>query len=49
MKGVAKLTGSELKAYGKAGSVAEEVLSSIRTVAAFGAEEKEAERYGAIS
>ncbi|XP_075140324.1 bile salt export pump-like [Leptodactylus fuscus] len=42
---VARLTGRELKAYAKAGSVADEVLSSIRTVAAFGGEKKEAERY----
>ncbi|XP_040004037.1 bile salt export pump [Xiphias gladius] len=42
---VARLTGQELKAYAKAGAVADEVLSSIRTVAAFGGEEKEAERY----
>jgi len=31
--------------YAKAGAVADEVLSSIRTVAAFGGEEKETERY----
>ncbi|XP_023261349.1 bile salt export pump-like [Seriola lalandi dorsalis] len=42
---VARLTGQELEAYAKAGAVADEVLSSIRTVAAFGGEEKEAERY----
>ncbi|KAG9340851.1 hypothetical protein JZ751_020044, partial [Albula glossodonta] len=42
---VAKLTGRELLAYAKAGAVADEVLSSIRTVAAFGGEEKGAERY----
>ncbi|XP_034549833.1 bile salt export pump [Notolabrus celidotus] len=42
---VARLTGRELKAYAKAGAVADEVLSSIRTVAAFSGEEKEAERY----
>uniref|UniRef100_A0A7N6FER3 ATP-binding cassette, sub-family B (MDR/TAP), member 11a n=1 Tax=Anabas testudineus TaxID=64144 RepID=A0A7N6FER3_ANATE len=42
---VARLTGRELKAYAKAGAVADEVLSSIRTVAAFGGEQKEAERY----
>ncbi|XP_076602855.1 bile salt export pump [Chaetodon auriga] len=42
---VARLTGRELKAYAKAGAVADEVLSSIRTVAAFGGEAKEAERY----
>ncbi|XP_028992931.1 bile salt export pump isoform X2 [Betta splendens] len=43
--GVARLTGRELKAYAKAGAVADEVLSSIRTVAAFGGEQKEADRY----
>uniref|UniRef100_A0A670XR76 Bile salt export pump n=1 Tax=Pseudonaja textilis TaxID=8673 RepID=A0A670XR76_PSETE len=42
---VAKLTGLELKAYAKAGAIADEVLSSIRTVAAFGGEKKEVERY----
>ncbi|XP_054644373.1 bile salt export pump isoform X2 [Dunckerocampus dactyliophorus] len=42
---VAKLTGRELKAYAKAGAVADEVLSAIRTVAAFGGEKKETERY----
>ncbi|XP_074076332.1 bile salt export pump-like [Macrotis lagotis] len=42
---VAKLTGRELKAYAKAGSVADEILSSIRTVAAFGGEKKAVERY----
>ncbi|XP_027146963.1 bile salt export pump-like [Larimichthys crocea] len=42
---LAQLTGRELKAYAKAGAVADEVLSSIRTVAAFGGQEKEAERY----
>ena len=34
-----------LDAYAKAGSVAVEVLSSIRTVAAFGGEKKEIKRY----
>ncbi|XP_018597175.1 bile salt export pump isoform X2 [Scleropages formosus] len=42
---VARLTGRELKAYAKAGAVADEVLSSIRTVAAFGGEDKETKRY----
>ncbi|XP_071320644.1 bile salt export pump-like [Trachinotus anak] len=42
---VAKLTGLELQAYAKAGAVADEVLSSIRTVAAFGGEKKEVQRY----
>lgn len=41
----ASLTKKELKAYSKAGSVAEEVLGSIRTVVAFGGEKKELERY----
>ncbi|XP_065186517.1 phosphatidylcholine translocator ABCB4-like isoform X2 [Sycon ciliatum] len=35
----------EQEAYAKAGGVAEEVLSSIRTVVAFGGESKETERY----
>ncbi|KAM9486776.1 bile salt export pump-like isoform 1-T2 [Clarias gariepinus] len=42
---VARLTGRELQAYAKAGDIADEVLSAIRTVAAFGGEEKETERY----
>ncbi|XP_068446529.1 bile salt export pump isoform X2 [Clinocottus analis] len=42
---VAKLTGFELQAYAKAGAIADEVLSSIRTVAAFGGEKKEVQRY----
>ncbi|XP_034006910.1 bile salt export pump isoform X1 [Trematomus bernacchii] len=42
---VAKLTGMELQAYAKAGAVADEVLTSIRTVAAFGGEVKEVQRY----
>ncbi|XP_076858813.1 bile salt export pump isoform X2 [Brachyhypopomus gauderio] len=44
-KAVAGLTGRELHAYAKAGAIADEVLSSIRTVAAFGGEDKETERY----
>lgn len=44
LKAVARLTGRELKAYAKAGAVAGGVLSSVRTVAAFGGEEKEVER-----
>ena len=39
------LTEKELKSYSKAGAVAEEVLGSIRTVVAFGGENKELERY----
>ena len=35
----------EQKVYASAGGIAEEVLSAIRTVVAFGGEAKEAERY----
>ncbi|XP_023045476.1 bile salt export pump [Piliocolobus tephrosceles] len=42
---VSKFTDYELKAYAKAGVVADEVISSMRTVAAFGGEKKEVERY----
>nr|KAF6493312.1 ATP binding cassette subfamily B member 11 [Rousettus aegyptiacus] len=42
---VSKFTEHELKAYAKAGAVADEVISSIRTVAAFGGEKREVERY----
>ncbi|KAK1172557.1 hypothetical protein AOXY_G5169 [Acipenser oxyrinchus oxyrinchus] len=38
-------TSKEQAAYAKAGAVAEEVLSSIRTVVAFGGQKKETERY----
>ncbi|XP_075778548.1 ATP-dependent translocase ABCB1 isoform X1 [Pelodiscus sinensis] len=38
-------TDKELTAYAKAGAVAEEVLSSIRTVIAFGGQKKEIKRY----
>ena len=41
---VTEVTTNELKAYAKAGAVAEEVISSIRTVVAFGGEKKECER-----
>lgn len=44
-KMLSSITTKELDAYAKAGSIAEEVLSSIRTVAAFGGERKEIERY----
>jgi len=37
--------GSTKAAYAEAGSVAEEVFSSIRTVAAFGGEKREVKRY----
>ena len=38
-------TKEELDAYAKAGGIAEEVLSSIRTVVAFGGEHVESDRY----
>lgn len=44
-KVIAMITSEEQTAYAKAGSIAEEVLSSIRTVVAFGGEEKEIGRY----
>ncbi|EDL33483.1 mCG119594, partial [Mus musculus] len=42
---IISLTSKELDAYSKAGAVAEEALSSIQTVTAFGAQEKEIQRY----
>ena len=44
-RATAALTAKEQNIYGKAGAIAEEVLSSIRTVIAFGGEEKEIARY----
>ncbi|KAK3736374.1 hypothetical protein QZH41_006151 [Actinostola sp. cb2023] len=44
-KVIGVFTTKELDAYAKAGAIAEEVLSSIKTVAAFGGEEKESRRY----
>jgi len=43
-KGQATMVVKEQKAYGGASSVAEEVFGSIKTVMAFGAENKEVER-----
>lgn len=40
-----KFTKQELEAYGLAGTIAEEVLSSIRTVVAFDGQAKEFDRY----
>lgn len=40
-----KFSQKELESYGAAGAIAEEVLSSIRTVIAFDGQEKEMERY----
>lgn len=42
---ITSTTNSELTAYAKAGSVAEEVLGAIRTVFAYGGQEKECNRY----
>lgn len=42
---MATMSSKELSAYAKAGAVADEVLSSIRTVVAFGGERKECKRY----
>ncbi|KAM4706234.1 ATP-binding cassette sub-family B member 5-like [Rhinophrynus dorsalis] len=44
-KMMVSLTSKELSAYAKAGAVAEEVLTSIRTVVAFGGQDKEIKRY----
>uniref|UniRef100_A0A803JQ19 ATP-binding cassette sub-family B member 5 n=1 Tax=Xenopus tropicalis TaxID=8364 RepID=A0A803JQ19_XENTR len=44
-KMLVSLTSKELSAYAAAGAVAEEVLSSIRTVVAFGGQEREIKRY----
>ena len=45
LKVAAVLASQEQKLYASAGAVAEEVLSSIRTVVAFGGEFKESARY----
>jgi ATP-binding cassette, subfamily B (MDR/TAP), member 1 len=39
-----KLARKEVTAYGKAGSIAEEVFSSVRTVISFNGIQKESER-----
>ncbi|EDL14680.1 ATP-dependent translocase ABCB1 [Mus musculus] len=44
-KVLTSFTNKELQAYAKAGAVAEEVLAAIRTVIAFGGQQKELERY----
>ena len=41
---MSSMTKKELEAYSKAGAVAEEVLGSIRTVVAFGGQNKEVQR-----
>lgn len=45
---IAKMISKELKAYGKAGAVAEEVISSIRTVFSYNGQEREAQRFGKV-
>ncbi|UJR23295.1 hypothetical protein I4U23_026311 [Adineta vaga] len=42
---IGKMVSRELKAYGKAGAVAEEVISSIRTVLCYNGQERERHRY----
>ncbi|CAF4126879.1 unnamed protein product, partial [Rotaria sordida] len=42
---VTRMTAIELKAYGRAGIVAEEVISSIRTVLSYNGQEREIQRY----
>jgi len=42
------MTQKELTAYAKAGAVAEEVFGTVRTVMAFGGQEKECERWGCL-
>ena len=44
MQAISGLSRDEQKHYASAGAVAEEVLSSIRTVVAFGGQKKERER-----
>ncbi|NWX59965.1 MDR1 protein, partial [Promerops cafer] len=44
---LASLTAKELSAYAKAGAVAEEILTAIRTVVAFNGQQKALERYDA--
>ena len=44
-RAVSVFAAKEQNIYGKAGAIAEEVLSSVRTVIAFGGEEKEIGRY----
>ncbi len=42
------MAAKELKAYGKAGSVAEEVISTIRTVLCYNGQEREIQRFRSI-
>ena len=46
---IGKMVSKELKAYGKAGAVAEEVISSIRTVLCYNGQERETHRFVKIS
>lgn len=45
MQLISKLAKKETDAYGMAGAIAEEILSSVRTVVSFGGESKEIDRY----
>uniref|UniRef100_A0A1L8E495 ABC-type xenobiotic transporter n=2 Tax=Nyssomyia neivai TaxID=330878 RepID=A0A1L8E495_9DIPT len=45
-KSESRLTEKEIASYSVAGTIAEEVFNSIRTVVAFGGEDKECHRYG---
>ena len=49
MQVITRFSNAEQKEYAGAGAIAEEVLSSIRTVVAFGGEYKEVKRYVAHS
>jgi hypothetical protein len=42
---ISKMVSKELKAYGKAGAVAEEVISAIRTVLSYNGQQKETQRF----
>ncbi len=45
---IAKMAAKELKAYGKAGAVAEEAISTIRTVLCYNGQEREIQRFRSI-
>ena len=45
LKLIKKMTAIELEAYGRAGVIAEEVISSIRTVLSYNGQQKEIQRF----
>jgi ATP-binding cassette subfamily B (MDR/TAP) protein 1 len=45
---IAKMISKELNAYGKAGGVAEEVISSIRTVLSYNGQQRETQRFAKL-